>query len=123
MAAKILGWRIDERDRESLLRRFPPRYTNLVADHVTFGRADRDLALPDIPIAEVVGRADDGDGVEALVARLDGTTDRPTGGTYHITWSLGDGREPIESNQVIAECGWEPVGDTATVRLEPASWP
>ena len=28
-----------------------------------------------------------------MVVELDGTTDRPDGSTYHITWSLGPGRK------------------------------
>lgn len=122
MADPIIGWKIDARDRQALLRRFPPTYARIVADHVTFGRG-RNLQLPEIETAEVVGRADDGNGVEALVVTLDGSSDRPTGGTYHITWSLEPGRKPVESNDVIASCGWQPVGETATVRLAPSRWP
>jgi hypothetical protein len=122
MTDPIIGWKIDAQDRAGLLRRFPPTYARTVADHVTFGRG-RHLQLPQIEIAEVVGRADDGKGVEALVVALGGTTDRPTGGTYHITWSLEPGRKPVESNDVIAEHGWSAVGDTQTVRLTPSRWP
>lgn len=121
MADGIIGWRLDARDREELLRRFPPTYDNLVADHVTFGRAEGQI-LPDILLAEVIGRADDLNGVEALVAKLGGSTARPAGGTYHITWSLAEGREAIESNDVIRDRGWQPIGETATVRLQPAHW-
>jgi hypothetical protein len=122
MRDPIVGWRIDPRDREALLRRFPPKYASTVADHVTFGRGAH-LTLPDVALAEVVGRADDGAGVEALVAALGGSTERPTGGAYHITWSLAAGRKARESNDVIAEHGWEPIGETQSVRLKPASWP
>lgn len=121
MGKEILGWRIDPRDREALLRRFPPRYAETVADHVTFGRGGG-LTLPDIRLAEAVGLADDSAGVEALVVALGGSTERPTGGTYHITWSLADGREARESNDAIAEHGWRPIGERATIRLEPGSW-
>ncbi len=122
MADPIIGWKIDPRDREALLRRFLPTYARTVADHVTFGRG-RNLQLPDIEIAEVVGRADDGKGVEALVVALGGSTDRPTGGTYHITWSLEPGRKPVESNDVIAAHGWSAVGEQQIVRLAPSRWP
>jgi hypothetical protein len=122
MAWVIIGWRIDPQDRAVLLQRFRPRYSNTVADHVTYG-VGAGHTLPDIPVAEVIGRADDGRGVEALVVSLGGSTDRPTGGTYHITWSLDPGRRAKESNDVIAAHGWEPVGETSTVRLEPARWP
>jgi hypothetical protein len=118
----IAGWRIDRGEREALLRRFPPRYPNVVADHVTYGRVPL-AELPTHDRAELIGRADDGDGVEAMVVRLGGNHQRPTGGTYHVTWSLGPGREAVESNDVIAAQGWKPLGDADSVGLEPASWP
>ena len=122
MADPIIGWKIDLADRAALLGRFPPTYERTVADHVTFGRGGH-LTLPDVVLAEVVGRADDGAGVEALVVSLAGSTDRPTGGTYHITWSLGPGRKPVESNDVIAAHGWQPIAEGGTVRLAPGCWP
>jgi len=117
----IAGWKIDHADRERLLERFPPRYAEAVADHVTYGRVPR-AELPAHDHAELIGRADDGSGVEAMVVALGGGYERPTGGTYHITWSLGPGRKAIESNAVIAEHGWEPLGEPARTRLEAASW-
>jgi len=50
---------------------------------------------------------------------LDGTTDRPDGSTYHITWSLGPGREARESNDVLRDLGWKHV-TPIPVELEPA---
>lgn len=69
----------------------------------------------------MVGRADDGIGVEALVVEIDGTIVRPDGGAYHITWSLGDGRATKESNDVIADHGWQPF-DGGSLDLVPAGW-
>ena len=122
MADPIFGWKIDPADRAALLRRFPPKYERTIADHVTYGRG-RNLTLPDIAVAEIVGRADDGQGVEALVVSLGGTPDRPTGGTYHITWSLERDWKPKESNDVIAAHGWEPVAESSSVALSPSRWP
>lgn len=122
MTETIVGWKIERREREALLQRFPPRYANVVADHVTFGRVPL-RELPPHERAELIGRADDGSGVEAMVVALGGSHERPTEGTYHITWSLGPGREAIESNDVIAAHGWQPLGETANVALEAASWP
>ena len=121
VAETIAGWRIDRGEREALLRRFPPRYANVVADHVTYGRVPQ-TELPRHERAELIGRADDGAGVEAMVVRLGGSHERPTGGTYHITWSLGPGREAIESNAVIAAQGWRPLDAAASVELKPATW-
>ncbi len=69
--------------------------------------------------AEVVGRADDESGVEAMVVAIDGTTDRPDGSTYHITWSLGDGRRARESNDVIRERGWQKLDQPIPIKLQP----
>ncbi len=120
---RIIGWRIDPGDREHLLARFPPRYPRVVADHVTFGKAAEAPPMPDHDRARVVGRADDGEGVEALVVALDGETGRWDGSTYHVTWSLAEGRKPVESNAAIAEHRWAPIGDGPDIRLEPAAWP
>ena len=123
MAGPVLGWRIDEGERASLLAHFPPRYAETVADHVTHGRKDASPPRPEAPHAQVIGHADDGTGVEALVVAIDGGPDRWDGSRYHITWSLGPGREAKESNQVIATRGWQPIEDGPSVGLIPAEWP
>jgi len=56
------------------------------------------------------------------VVELDGATDRPDGSTYHITWSLGPGREAIESNAVLRDRGWEPIDPSIPIELGPARW-
>jgi len=117
----VIGWRLPRDERSALLTRFPPRYGRVIADHVTLraGATPR-TPLPRKPDARVVGRADDGDSLECLVVELDGTTDRPDGSTYHITWSLGPGREARESNDVLRTRGWEPIAAPIPVTLEPA---
>jgi hypothetical protein len=72
--------------------------------------------------ATVIGQADDGAGVQALVVALNGGSDRWDGSTYHITWSLEPGRKAVESNDVIAAPGWQAIEDGPTVRLEAARW-
>ena len=113
------GWLLDRHDRETLLERFPPRYPEVVAHHVTLKFGDRAAEPPSETAGEVVGVADDGRGVEALVVRISGTTDRPDGSTYHITWSLAAGRQARESNQVIARRGWTWLPTPIPIRLEP----
>ena len=114
----VTGWKLRPEQRERLLQRFPPKYGQVIADHVTLrvGAA----ALPPRADAQIVGRADDGDSLECLVVEVDGTTDRPDGSTYHITWSLGPARKPIESNALLRDAGWEPIGTPVPVELEPA---
>lgn len=120
----ITGWKLDRAQRAELLQQFPPRYGNVVADHVTLSvKTARDAPLPEERHGEIVGRADDGRGVEAMAVRIDGTTDRPDGSIYHITWSLGPGRKAKESNDVLRAQGWEPFDLPMPVMLDPAHWP
>jgi hypothetical protein len=114
----VIGWKLPSEERDRLIARFPPKYENVIADHVTLRLGGRDL--PRKPAADVVGRADDGQSLECLVVELDGTTRRPDGSTYHITWSLGPGRRPIESNDLLRDRGWERISAPIPVELEPA---
>ena len=118
----VTGWKLPEVERELLLRQFPPKYENVVADHVTL-RAD---ATPETPLpkkpgdSRVIGRADDGRGLECLVVEIDGTFDRPDGSTYHITWSMGPARRARESNDLLREKGFSPIEAAIPVEVTPA---
>ncbi len=106
------GWLLPDRDQAELLQKFPPMYHDVIAHHVTLAMGVHEL--PTATAGTVVGMADDGEGIQALVVSIDGTTERPDGGTYHITWSVDRetfNRKPVHSNDVLAEMGWE------------ASWP
>lgn len=115
----FVGWTLDPAEREALLKRFPPRYPETVADHVTLKFGDLGARLPTETSGEIVGEADDGRGVQAMVVRISGTTDRPDGSTYHVTWSLGPGRRAKESNDVIRDGGWIPFPDPVPLKLKP----
>jgi len=121
----VIGWKLDRDQREELLGRFPPRYANAVADHVTLQTDAARQPLPDPVDAAIVGRADDEDSLECLVVTIDGTTDRPDGSTFHITWSLdkSKGRKARESNDVLSERGWIGIGEPIAVELQPARFP
>jgi hypothetical protein len=120
----VIGWKLDREQRKELLQQFPPRYPNVNADHVTLqSRTAADSALPEEILGEIVGRADDGAGVEAMVVAIGGTTDRPDGSVYHITWSLQPGREARESNDVLAGREWTDFDLPMPVSLRPERWP
>ncbi|MEO8453530.1 MAG: hypothetical protein ABI454_00070 [Sphingomicrobium sp.] len=114
----VTGWKLPSEERERLLQRFPPKYENVIADHVTLSVGRKEL--PNKAVPRIVGRADDGVSLECLVVEIDGTTDRPDGSTYHITWSLGRARRAVESNDVLRTSGWQPIGSPVPVELEPA---
>lgn len=115
-----VGWKLDRSQRDALLAALPPHYARAVADHVTLSVSGTDLPDP-VSTAAIIGHVDDGLGVEAYVVALDGDTLRPDGGTWHITWSLAEGRAARESNDVIAAAGWTSVR-AIPVDLTPAHW-
>ena len=118
---RVIGWKLQPADRHRLLERFRPAYPDVIADHVTLAIDDGGKgALPKAEAGSIVGIADDGAGVQALVVEIAGTTNRPDGSTYHITWSLDKarGRKAKESNDVLRTRGWRPL-DAVPVRLTP----
>ena len=116
----VIGWKLDRAQRERLLERFPPRYSNAIADHVTLKTEAEGDPLPQQVDAAIIGRADDHDSLECLVVAIDGTTARPDGSTFHITWSLGEGRRAKESNDVLKQRGWDGIDEPIPIELEPA---
>ena len=69
----------------------------------------------------MVGIADDNNGVQALVLSIGNTTNRWDGGTYHITWSLAEGRKPVESNKVVKN--FLTLDDPIVINLIPKFFP
>ncbi|MDF2639942.1 MAG: hypothetical protein K0R64_2926 [Novosphingobium lindaniclasticum] len=119
----VTGWKLDRNERAQLLERFPPIWPDVIADHVTLkAGASANDPLPVQAAAEIVGSVDDGEGLQALIVSIDGSTDRPDGSTYHITWSLDRSRDrkAVQSNDVIAERGWEPLPAPVPIHIEPA---
>jgi hypothetical protein len=119
----VTGWKVEGADRDRLLERFAPRWPNVIADHVTLdAQPGARTPTPERVSAAIVGEADDGEGLQAMVVAIDGSTDRPDGSTFHITWSLdrAKGRKPVESNDVIRSRGWRPLARPEPVALVPA---
>lgn len=118
-----VGWALDPQQRTHLLQTFPTKYARVIAHHVTLRvGVTSDVPLPQAHEGMIVGVADDQMGVQALVVAIGGTVRRPDGGRYHITWSLAQGRKPVESNHVIAQQGWDPV-DPVQIQLIPTFFP
>lgn len=84
---------LTDESKKRLMARFKPAFPKIAADHVThrFGVEDfADMEWADR--IEVIGVIDDKNGIQALLARVDGETHRPDGGRYHITWSYDPDR-------------------------------
>jgi hypothetical protein len=117
----VIGWKLDREQRAELLLQFPPRYASRrrPCHAQDQGRGRRRPARRD-GIGEIVGRADDGEGVEAMVVRIGGTTDRPTARPTTSPGRSADGRRAKESNDVIAALGWTAFDLPMPVALTPA---
>jgi hypothetical protein len=120
-----VGWKLDGEQRSWLLNLFSSAYPDVIADHVTLSSGPDKKRPPKDTNADIVGQVDDGAGVQAFVVRIDGTTDRPDGSTYHITWSIdrSKGRKARDSNDVIRTLGWQELEQPMPIMLKGASWP
>ena len=87
--ASVTGWKLDRGEREALLRDHPPHYAEAVADHVTLEVGG--ATLPSEVDAAIVGRADDGEGVEAMVVddRRDQRPPRRLDFSHHLVARAG----------------------------------
>ena len=97
--------------RKKLYLLYPPKYPEFVGHHITeeFG-VSAGAEKPDDPtLVEIVGYIDNGDGLEGFLVEVDGTSDRPSGGKYHITWSIdrSKGYKPYNTNDFIDQA--EPI--------------
>ena len=120
----VIGWKLDrERARASCSSAFRRAMPNAVADHVTLEDPTPKATRCRRPVdAEIVGRADDGDSLEAMVVTIDGTTDRPDGSTFHITWSLDEPGPPRRAKAMTcsANAAGSSLDEPVPVTLEPA---
>lgn len=96
---------LDEVSKKKLYFMFPPKYSDFIGHHITekFGINSLD-DMPDTPkLIQIIGYIDNGDGVEGFLVEVDGTSDRPSGGKYHLTWSIdrGKGYKPVNTNDYV----------------------
>lgn len=104
MSNKYTAYVLTDSARAALLEKFPPKYPKVIAHHVTiqFG-VPADTEVPAPANVKVIGYADSGDGLEALVCSVDGSPERPDGKRWHITWSLDPTKySPVDSNKLLA---------------------
>ena len=105
--ASFAGYFLTPEARELILKQFPPKFPDIIADHVTTKLGGKESPAPAKIVVE--GYASD-DSLEALVVSIDGQIERPDGELYHITLSLDRSkkRRPKDSKAVI-KGGWTPV--------------
>lgn len=92
---------IKEKSRKALLVRFPPKFSESIAHHVTYCFPDKEPP-PKIDKVRVVGYAEN-QRLECVVVEVNGSIKRPKGGLFHITLSLDRalGAKPVQSNHLL----------------------
>lgn len=121
MSHYYTGWTISDDERANLLAILPPSYPDVLAHHITHTfPATKETPLPVETTAEIIGVADNGVGVQALVVSINGTTERPDGKIFHLTWSLdrASGFRPNDSNKVILD-GWSELPLCVPITITP----
>ena len=115
------GYALDTSSRKKLVDKFPPRFSKLIAHHITTSYGVTADAIPPAANAYVVGYAS-ADGIETLIVKINGSTKRVDGADLHITWSLDPSkRKPVDSNKVIRN-GWTAVSPLR-IRVTPQFFP
>ena len=114
------GYELSEESRNKLKMLLVPIFNNFMGHHITekFGVA-ADYPTPEMPDSVVVvGRAIDKKlEVDALLVEINGSSNRPDGSKYHITWSLGANAKPVDSNKIINSA--EYLDSPIPIRVQP----
>lgn len=122
MAKGYNGYLIGNRDRNNIFSMFPPKYKRAIAHHITHEYGVPESLPPETNQVTIVGYADSGDGIEALVVEVNGSERRHDGKIYHITLSLDPSKySPKDSNTLIAK-GYEEI-DPMIISVEPKFFP
>lgn len=118
------GYLIPENERSKLLSAFPPKYSKVMAHHITHKFKVKGELPPPADMAKVIGYADSGDGLEVLVVEINGSASRPEDETlYHITLSLDPSKyKPKDSNTLLKNQGYKNI-NPLLIKVEPKFFP
>lgn len=111
MIKGYIAYNLTEASRANLLSAFPPKFSKVVAHHITimFG-VNNTTPLPPIPQkVEVIGYACN-EQIECLVVRADNKERRESDGKLmHITLSHSDEAKPVMSNDLLMDAEYTSV--------------
>ena len=108
------AYQLSSIERERLLQCITPKYPKVYADHVTVQFGGQNIKTPKDAPLEIVGKADDNNGLEALIVRVGGNLQREDGKIFHITWSL-DPQKKTPPTIDSQEIPYRPVHSNALV--------
>jgi hypothetical protein len=112
------GWKITDDQREDLLARFPARFPDTIAHHITLALKGY---VPEAADVVIVGYVSDDIGLETMVVAVNGEQMRRDGSRYHITWSIDReiGYKPVDSNKIMRQCEIEYFDEPIAIATVP----
>ncbi len=101
-------YEIDKESKAMLMEKFPPKYPEAKYDHITVCVGGLDAVPPEAAEkVEVVGIADDGNGIEVLIVNVNNFSTRKDGKPWHITASYDSSKLAPAAFDVYAKPGKE----------------
>lgn len=103
------GYELTKDSRQTLAKLYPPVNPTWLGHHITekYG-VPADTPPPRQPDVVLVIATLEADGLEGFLVSIDGDTTRPSGGKYHITWSIDKekGVRPAHTNKIVDNPSW-----------------
>ena len=98
------GYRITHSGRLYLLMNISPKFSKVIAHHVTHEFGVTESLPPNAEEVKVIAVANN-EKIQAAVVEVDGVSVRPDGGVYHITISLDSDSDasPKDSNALLKD--------------------
>ena len=99
-------YELDKDAKALLIEKFPPKYPEVRYDHVTICMGKIDAQTPEpAEKVEIVGIANDGNGIEAFIVNVNDGAIRQDGMAWHITASFDPSKNAPASFDVFAKPG------------------
>lgn len=100
LSSGYIAFVLQAESREEVLHRFPSRFEEIRAEHVTYlYGVNANTAMPAAGVLTVLAYVSD-QSLEALIVSFNGETIRPDGSIFHLTLSKAAGRRSLESNRL-----------------------
>lgn len=110
-----LAFVLSESARAMLLLSFHARFSKVYCHHVTI-----EFHLTEEKLAAIMKQLGDRvkvyltgfsrmDNLELATVKVNGSTKRHDGGTYHVTYSLNPPKKPVDSNELLLATGGQPM--------------
>ncbi|MEI7465069.1 MAG: hypothetical protein WCJ87_06970 [Burkholderiales bacterium] len=104
-------------DRASLLKQFPPRFSRVIADHISAeGLRSMDKVREGAATGRVIGVAN-GDKYQALVVTINGRELTSDGTPFHVSWSVDASFSSGAIGSAIARDGFKRLAEPIVIDL------